>query len=67
MGSTSDDSVNGTVLSGAANVFALHLPVIVGEEVSVGDSVDINMSWWFDGGSGEVGFVVFGICGEREE
>ena len=35
--------------------------------MSVGDSVHVNVSWGFDGGSDEVGFVAFGIRGEREE
>ena len=33
----------------------------------VGDSIHIYVSWGFDGGSDEVGFVAFGIGGEREE
>ena len=33
----------------------------------VGDSIHINVSWGFDGGSDEVGLVAFGIGGEREE
>ena len=48
-------------------VFTLGLPVIVGEEVFVGDGIYVDMSWRFDGGSDEMGFVVFGISGEREE
>ena len=62
-----DDPVNGAVLSGMVYVFIVRLPVIVGEEVLVDDGVDIDMLWWFDRGSDEVGFVVFGISGEREE
>ena len=33
----------------------------------VGDSVHVNVSWRFDRGSNEVGFVAFGVGGEREE
>ena len=52
---------------GASDVFAFRLPVVIGEEVLVGDSVYINMSWGSDGGLDEVGFVAFDIGGEREE
>ena len=55
------------VLLGASDVFALRLPVIIDEEVLVGDSVHINVSWRSDRGSDEVGFVAFGIGGERKE
>ena len=53
-GSTPDDLVNGAVLSGTAYVLILRLPIVVSIEVSVGDGVDINMSWRFDGRSNEV-------------
>ena len=66
-GSASNDSMDDTVLLGTGDVFALRLPVVVGEEVSVGDGIDVYMSWGFDGGLDEVGFVAFGIGGEREE
>ena len=55
------------ILLGAGNVFAFRLPVVVGEEVMVGDGVHINMSGRSDRGSNEVGFMSFGIRGEREE
>ena len=55
------------VLFGTGDVFALRLPVVVGEEVLVGDSVYIYVSWGFDGGADEVGFMAFGVGGEREE
>ena len=55
------------VLLGTSDVFALRLPVVIGEEVLVGDSVHINVSWRFDGGSDVVGFVVFSVSREREE
>ena len=64
MGPTSDDPVDGAVLFGAGNVFTLSLPVIVGKEMFVGDGIYVDMSWRFDGGSDEVGFVAFGISGE---
>ena len=55
------------VLLGASDVFALRLPVVIGEEVLVCDSIYINVSRRSDGGSDEVGFVTFGISGERKE
>ena len=63
----SDDSVDGAILLGAGDIFVLRLPVVVSEEVLVGDSVHINVSWRFDGGSDEVGFVALGVSREREE
>ena len=51
----------------AGDVFALRLPVVVGEEVLVSDGIHIDVSWGFDGGSDEMGFMAFGISGEREE
>ena len=66
-GSTPDDSIDGAILLGTGNVFTLGLPIVVGKEVLVGDSVHINVSWGFNRGSSEVGFVAFGISGEREE
>ena len=62
-----DNPIDSMVLLGASDVFALRLPVVIGEEVLVGDSVHINVSWGFDGGPDEVGFMAFGIGGEREE
>ena len=56
-----------TVLLGAGDVFALCLPVIVGEEVSVGDGVHVYVSRGFDGGTDEVRFMVFGVRGEGTE
>ena len=67
MGSTSDNPIDGAILFGSGDVFALRLPVIIGEEVLVGDSVHTYVSWGFDGGSDEVGFMAFGVGGEREE
>ena len=61
MGSISNNPVDSAVLSSVADVFVLGLPVVVGEEVLVGDSIDINVSWGFNRGSNEVGFVSFGV------
>ena len=55
------------VLLGAGDVFALRLPFVIGEEVLVGDSVHINVSWGFDRGSDEVGFMAFGVDGKGAE
>ena len=52
------------VLFGTGDVFALRLPVVVGEEMLVGDSVHIYVSRGFDRGADEVGFVAFGVSGE---
>ena len=67
MGSASDDSVDGAILSGAGDVFTLRFPVVVGIEMLVNDSVHVNVSWGFDGGSGEAGFMAFGVSRKREE
>ena len=56
-----DDSVDWAVLFGAGDVFAFRLPVVVGEEVVVGDSVHVYVSWRFNGGSDEVGLVAFSV------
>ena len=55
------------VLLSASDVFALRLPVVIGEEVLVGDSIHINVSRGFDRRSDEVGLVAFGVGREREE
>ena len=49
------------------DVFTFRLPVVVGEEVMIGDSVHVNMSWRFDKGSNEVGFMAFGVDREGTE
>ena len=49
------------------DVFAFRLPVVVGEEVMIGDSVHVNVLWWFDRGSNEVGFMAFGVDREGTE
>ena len=55
------------VLLGAGDVFALCLPVIVGEEVSIGDGIDVYMPWGFDGGTEEMRFMAFSVGGEGTE
>ena len=64
MRSTPDNSVDGAVLSGTGDIFALRFPIVIGEEVVVGDSVYIHMSRGFDRGADEVGFMAFGVGGE---
>ena len=59
--------MDSAVLPGTGDVFALHFPVVVGEEVSVGDSVHVDVSWGFDRGSNEVGFMAFGVDREGTE
>ena len=67
MRSTPDDSVDGAVLSGTTDVFALCLPVIVGEEVLIGDGIHVDVLQGLNGGMGEVGFMPFGGGGEGAE
>ena len=67
MGSISDDPVNGAVLSGATNVFVFRFPVVISEEVLVGDGIHINGLWGSDGGSSKVGFMSLGVSGEGAE
>ena len=67
MRSTSDDPVYGVVLSGTSEVFVLSCPVVIHEEVLVNDGINIGVSWWFDGESGEVRFVLLGVNGEGAE
>ena len=54
MGSASDDSIDGAILLGTGDVFALRLPVVVGEEVLVSDSVYVYVSRRFNRGTDEV-------------
>ena len=67
MGSTSDNPIDGAILFGAGDVFVLGLPIIVGEEVLVGEGVYVNMLRGFDRGSREVGLMSFGVGGEGTE
>ena len=62
-----DDPVDGAILLGVGDVFTLGFPVIVGEEVFVGDGIYIDMSWGFDRRLDEMGFVMSGIGREQEE
>ena len=59
--------MDGAILFGTGDVFALRLPVVVGEEVLVGDSIHVYVSRRFDRGAYEARFVAFGVCGEGEE
>ena len=52
---------------GAGDVFAFGLPIVIDEEVLVGDGVHVNVSWGSDGGSNEVGFMAFGVDREGTE
>ena len=67
MGAASDNSVDGTILPGTADIFILGLPGVVCEEVLVGDSINVDMSWGFDGRSNEVRFMSFGVDREGAE
>ena len=64
MRSTSDDSIDGTVLSSASDVLVLSFPIIICKEVLVNDSVDIGVLQGSDRGSGEARFVSLGVNGE---
>ena len=64
MGSTSDDSVDSAVLSGAAYIFVLSFPVVVHEEVLINYSINVGVSWGFDGRSGKVRFMSLSVNGE---
>ena len=46
--------IDGMILLGTGDVFALRLPVVVGEEVLVGDSIHVYMSRRSDRGTNEV-------------
>ena len=65
--SASNDPIDGAILFGAGDVFILSFPIIVGEEVLVSYGVDIGMSWGFNRGSNEVGFMSLGVGRERVE
>ena len=47
MGPTPDDPVDGAVLFGPRDVLVLRFPVVVSEEVSVGDGIHVNVLWGF--------------------
>ena len=61
MRSTLDDSVDGTVLSGAANILVLSFPVIIREEMLIDDGINVGVSRGFDGWSCKARFMLFGI------
>ena len=48
MGSTSDDSVDGAVLSGATDVFILGFPMVISKEVLINNSINIGVSQGFN-------------------
>ena len=54
-------------MSSAGDVFALRLPIVVGEEMLVGDGVHVNVSRGFNRGADKVRFMAFGVGGEQEE
>ena len=66
MGAASDNSVDGAILPGMADIFILGLPVVVREELLVNDSINIDVLQGFDGRSNEVGFMSFGVA-EKEQ
>ena len=48
MGSTSDDSVDGAVLSGVTDVFVLGFPIVISKEVLIDNSVNIGVLQGFN-------------------
>ena len=66
-GAASDNSVDGTILPGTADIFILGLPVVVCKEVLVNNSINIDVLRGFDGRSNEVGFMSFGVNREGAE
>ena len=62
---TSDDSVNGVVLSSVDDVFILSFPIVICEEVLIDNSVDIGVTRGFDRGLGEAAFMSFSVNRER--
>ena len=49
------------------DVFVLGLPIIVDEEVLVGDGIYVDVPWGFNGGLNKVGFMPFGVGGKGTE
>ena len=64
MRSTSDDSVDGVVLSGTAYILVLGFPVIIHEEMLINNGVNVGVLWGFDGWSGKVRLMSLSINGE---
>ena len=60
-----DDSVDGTVLSGAAYILVFSFPVVICEEMLINDGVNVGVSWGSDGWSGQARFI--SINGEGAE
>ena len=65
MRSTSDDLVDGAVLSGMADIFILSFPIVISKEVLINDSVNVGVLRRFDGRLGEARFVSLSVNGER--
>ena len=57
--------MDGAVLSGMNDVLIFDFPLVVSEEMLVGDGTDVGMTWGFDGGTDEVEFMSFGVNGKE--
>ena len=66
MGSTSDDSVEGSVHISASQELGLFLPFIVFEELGVGDSIDMGVLRGSVGGFSEKRVMARGVGGVGE-
>ena len=53
--------MDGTILLSVGDVFIFGFPVVVREEVLVGNGINIDMSRGFDRGSNIVRFMSFGV------
>ena len=67
MRSTSDDPVDCPVLSGTEDIFVLHFPIIICEEMLISDGINVGVARGFDGGSNETIFMLFGVDREGAE
>ena len=67
MRSTLDDSVDGAVLLGMADVFILCFPIVIRKEVLVNDGVNIGVSQEFEGWLGKARFMSLSVNGKRIE
>ena len=59
--------MDGLVLSGTNDVFVLGFPIIICKEMLINDSINIGVTWGFDGGSSEVRFISLSINREGAE
>jgi len=68
MGTTSYDSVEGSVFAGSVNICRFFLPLVVFEEARIGDGVYVYVTRGASGGlkEGVVSFVVYFMGGEEE-